>query len=274
MVRCRHLRPEKSGLVRTTSVLVDCETRIVGWPVRLPIRRWVFSSDVFFFLNLELQQQPREIDRIYAIELHGCELFSSQFVDPTRHRLKVALQVNGGPTPRARGYDAELRLRGYLETALPGWLSECFLLGIDTGIENCQQRRPTRQDLDRSVRLGFLDKFGSLEEVQAKFGEDVQVMRFACLVNVKADKSTKVRFIVDTLRPPPSHRALRLSTVANWSRIRPNRRTRSHLQSGKFLLPRALACSCPCCQPWTGDTTSDVDASLQRAPSEVLNTGP
>ena len=74
--------------------------------------------------------------------------------------------------------------------------------------------------------------------------------------------------------PPPSHRALRLDTVAKWRRIRPNHRTRSHLQSGKFLLPKALACSCPCCQPWTGDTTSDVDASLQRAPSEVLNTGP
>ena len=66
--------------------------------------------------------------------------------------------------------------------------------------------------------------------------------------------------------PLPSHRALRLSTVATWRRIRPNRCTRSHLQSGRFLLPRTLACSCPCCQPWTGyDATSDVGASLPHA---------
>ena len=41
---------------------------------------------------------------------------------------------------------------------------------------------------------------GSLEEVQAKFGEDVRVTHVACLVKVKADKSTKVRLIVDMLR--------------------------------------------------------------------------
>ena len=35
------------------------------------------------------------------------EPFCSKFVD-ARHRLKVALQVEDGPTPRARGYDADL----------------------------------------------------------------------------------------------------------------------------------------------------------------------
>ena len=45
----------------------------------------------------------------------------------------------------------------------------------------------------------FVEKFGSLEEVQTKFGEDVRVTRIACLVKVKADKSTKVRLIVDML---------------------------------------------------------------------------
>ena len=54
-------------------------------------------------------------------------LFSSQFVDSARHRLKVALQVKDGPAPRAHGYDADLieallRQSGDLETALPGWL--------------------------------------------------------------------------------------------------------------------------------------------------------
>ena len=36
-------------------------------------------------------------------------------------------------------------------------------------------------DLDQSVGLGFVEKFGSLEEVQAKFSEDVRVTRIACL---------------------------------------------------------------------------------------------
>ena len=72
--------------------------------------------------------------------------------------------------------------------------------------------------------------------------------------------------------PLPSHRTLRLGIVA---RTRPSRCTRSHLQSGKFLLPRTLACSCPNCQPWTrDDTTSDDGASLPHAPSEVLSTSP
>ena len=46
----------------------------------------------------------------------------------------------------------------------------------------------------------FVEKFGSLEEVQTKFGEDVRVTRIACLVKVKADKSTKVHLIVEMLR--------------------------------------------------------------------------
>ena len=48
--------------------------------------------------------------------------------------------------------------------------------------------------------LGQVEKFGSLEEVQAKFGEDERVTRIACLVKVKAHKSTKDRLIVDMLR--------------------------------------------------------------------------
>ena len=43
------------------------------------------------------------------------------------------------------------------------------------------------------------------------------------------------------------HRALRLGTVATWRRIRPSRCTRSQIQSGRFLLPRALARSCLHC---------------------------
>ena len=67
--------------------------------------------------------------------------------------------------------------------------------------------------------------------------------------------------------PLPSHRTLRLGIVA---RTRPSLCSRSHLQSGKFLLPRDLACSCPCCQSWTlDDTTSDDGASLPH----VLSTG-
>ena len=69
-----------------------------------------------------------------------------------------------------------------------------------------------------------------------------------------------------------SHRAFQLGTVATWRRIRPNRCTRSHLQSGRFLLPRALACGCPCCQPWTGRLI--VGASLPHVLSEVVNAGP
>ena len=73
--------------------------------------------------------------------------------------------------------------------------------------------------------------------------------------------------------PLPSRHTLRLGIVATW--IRPSHCTRSHLQSGSFLLPRALARSCPLCQPWTGDvTTSDDGASLPHVPSEVLSTGP
>ena len=50
-------------------------------------------------------------------------------------------------------------------------------------------------------RLGFRGKvFGPLEEVQAKFGENVRVTCIACLVKAKADKSAKVRLIGDMLR--------------------------------------------------------------------------
>ena len=34
MVRCRHLRPEQAGVVRTTSVLVVCETRVGPYAFR------------------------------------------------------------------------------------------------------------------------------------------------------------------------------------------------------------------------------------------------
>ena len=40
---------------------------------------------------------------------------------------------------------------------------------------------------------GFVEKFGTLEEVQTKFSEDVRVTRIACLVKVKAGKSRFVR---------------------------------------------------------------------------------
>ena len=71
----------------------------------------------------------------------------------------------------------------------------------------------------------------------------------------------------------PSRHTLQLSIVAMW--IRSSHCTRSHLQSGRFLLFRALARGCPCCHTWTGDdTTSDDGASLPHAPSEVLSTGP
>ena len=176
---------------------------IAGWPVRLPLRRWVFPQTLLE-PGVE-QQRPREIDRVHAIELHGCEPFSSQFVYSARHRLKAALQVKDGPTPRAHGYDADLieallRQSGDLETALPGWLREGFPLGIETVIENCGIFPATaadtaaveasriygrngfpslrhknylsfyesvdlaQADLDRSVGLGFVEKFGSLEE--------------------------------------------------------------------------------------------------------------
>ena len=86
-----------------------------------------------------------------------------------------------------------------------------------------QQRRPTRQQwrqagsrpfvtrttslfakvwtLPKPTRTRVLDwiSFVSLEG-PAKFGGDVRVTRIACLVRVKADKLTKVRLIVDTLR--------------------------------------------------------------------------
>ena len=135
------------------------------------------------------------MDRVQAIELHGCELFSFQFA---RHRLKVALQVKDGPTPRARGYDADivealLRQSGDLETA------RGFPVGVERSsktLGSSQQRRPTRQQWrqagsrpfvtrttspfcesvdfsqahpDQSVGLGFVAKFGSLEG-PAKFG--------------------------------------------------------------------------------------------------------
>ena len=116
---------------------------------------------------------------------------------------------------------------GDLETALPGWLGEGSPLGIETVIrklwhllsnggdtaaveasriferngfpslrhKNClsfyESVDLAQADLDSSVGLGFLEKFGSLEEVQAKFDEDVRVTRIACLVKVKANKIDK-----------------------------------------------------------------------------------
>ena len=71
----------------------------------------------------------------------------------------------------------------------------------------------------------------------------------------------------------PSRHTLRLGIVATW--ILPSHCTRSHLQSGRFLLPTALAHNCPLCQPWTGDDTkSDDGASLPHVQSEVFSTGP
>ena len=74
--------------------------------------------------------------------------------------------------------------------------------------------------------------------------------------------------------PPPSRPDHRLKTVARWRKSRPNRCTGSHLP-GSSLLPKPLAFSCPCCQPWTDDdTTSGVCAwSLQHVPSEIVNIG-
>ena len=99
-----------------------------------------------------------------------------------------------------------LRQSGDLETALPGWLREGFPLGIETVIENCgifpvtaadtaaveasriygrngfpslrhknylsfyESVDLAQADLDRSVGLGFVEKFGSLEEVRRTCG--------------------------------------------------------------------------------------------------------
>ena len=109
-------------------MLVDCGTRLAGWPIRLPL-------NAVSFRILDLQQQPPEIDQVHAIELHGCE-------HSARHRKKVVLQVNDDPTPWACGIDANfikalLRQSGDLETALPGCLREGFPLSIETVIENC-----------------------------------------------------------------------------------------------------------------------------------------
>ena len=86
-------------------------------------------------VNLELQQQPREIDRSMPSS-------STQFGDSARHRL-----VEDGRSLRVRGYDADCQ-SGDLEIALPGWLREGFPLGIERVIEtvgSSQQLRPTRQ---------------------------------------------------------------------------------------------------------------------------------
>ena len=55
------------------------------------------------------------------------------------------------------------------------------------------------------TRLGFVERFGPLGEVQAKFSEDEVLCRRAGHANcvpckIKADMSTKVRLIVDMLR--------------------------------------------------------------------------
>ena len=68
------------------------------WVARTPSAR-ALGLFLRHFLDQELQQRPREIDQVHAIELHGCEPVSSQFVDSARHTLKVALQVKDGPHP-------------------------------------------------------------------------------------------------------------------------------------------------------------------------------
>ena len=141
----------KSGLARTTNVLVGCGTRVAGWPVRLPLRR--LGLFLRRFLDLELQQRPREIDRVDAIELLGCEPFFSQFVDGARHRLKVALQVKDVQHPGRVATTLTSSEHRSTRVVILRLLCQVGFVGASfwasrrssKAVRSSQQRRPTRK---------------------------------------------------------------------------------------------------------------------------------
>ena len=130
---------------------------------------------------------PRQSRRARAAL--ATEPFCFQFVGAARRRLKVAWQVEDGPTPRARGYNADviealLRQSGDLETALPGWLREGFHLGIETVIGNCGIFLATAADMatvqvsrifdiggfSSSRHKNYLSSYESVDHAQADLG--------------------------------------------------------------------------------------------------------
>ena len=131
--------------------------------------------------------------------------------------MRLVTRCKRWPTPKARGYDADLieaqlRQSGDLETALPSWLRESRLSSKSVGSLTQRAGRiyerngypfPSSQELPLLLRkcgtcpsrLGpdrWAGVSGKVQvAVQANFGEDVRVTRIACVVKVKADNWTK-----------------------------------------------------------------------------------